>query len=136
MISNTEIPSCTRHLAKPVLDLAVKVMDIFETGSLNDQKLNVKQLVSKPEFKHLAPLRALPIDEHCSTRTKMVQKEIPLKDLSEQAKQISTLKTMFAQLTNTESWEGAQQRFPNHAIIEKRERFVECNLKSSIPKAL
>ena len=39
----------------------MKVMDMFEMGSLKDQKLNVKQFVSKPEFKqqHLAPLRAL-----------------------------------------------------------------------------
>ena len=88
-------------LAKPVWNLAVKVMDMFEMGSLKDQKLNVKQLVSKPEFKQqdLAPLHALPIDEQCSILTKVVQKEIPLnniKDLSKRARQISTLKTMFA----------------------------------------
>ena len=143
MISNTHRDSILHQatLAKPVWDLAVKVMDMFEMGSLKDQKLNVKQLVSKPEFKqqHLAPLRALSIDDQCSILTKVVQKEIPLnsiKDLSKRAKQITTLKTLFARLTNTESWEGAQQRFPNHATIEKLERFVECDLKSSVPKAL
>ena len=61
----------------------MKVMDIFEMGSLKDQKLNVKQLVLKPEFKqqYLAPLRALSIDDQYSILTKVVQKEIPLNSI-------------------------------------------------------
>ena len=61
----------------------MKVMDIFEMGSLKDQKLNVKQLVLKPEFKqqYLAPLRALSIDDQRSILTKVVQKEIPLNSI-------------------------------------------------------
>ena len=43
---------------------------------------------------------------------------------------------MFTRFTTTESWVGAQQRFPNHATVEKLERFFECDLKWSVPKAL
>jgi len=37
-------------------------MDAFEAGELKDQKLSMKQLMSKPEFKqqNLQPVQSLP----------------------------------------------------------------------------
>ena len=42
-------------------------MVMFEMGGLKEQKLNLKNLVSRPEFKqqYLAPLRAMPEEDMC-----------------------------------------------------------------------
>jgi len=49
-------------LSKAVWALAVQIMDAFEAGELKDQKLSMKQLMSKPEFKqqNLQPVQSLP----------------------------------------------------------------------------
>ena len=49
-------------LSKAVWALAVQIMDAFEAGELKDQKLSVKQFMSKPEFKqqNLQPVQSLP----------------------------------------------------------------------------
>ena len=70
-------------------------------------------------------------DDQCS----VLQNVNDIKVLSKRAKQISTLKTLYARLTNTESWAEAQQRFLSQATEEKLERFVECDLKKTITKA-
>ena len=125
-----------------VWDLAVQVMDLFEKGALKDQKLNTKSLLAKPEFKqqYLAPLRAIEEAQQCAILSSVVKKEASLNDirvLAKKVKQITLLKTvksLFASLTNTNTWEEAQQRFPNQGTESKLQRFVEFDLKT-VPKA-
>ena len=115
-------------------------MDMFEKGVLKDQKLNVKSLVSKPEFKqqYLAPIQAMADDEQCEILLKVIRTEASLNDikvLSKRSKQIGTLKMLFARLTNTDTWAEVQQRYPSQATEQQLECFVECNLKKGVPEA-
>ena len=54
--------------------------------------------------------------------------------MAKKVKQITLLKSLFVSLTNTNTWEEAQQRFPNQATESKLQRFVEFDLKT-VPKA-
>ena len=77
-------------------------------------------------------------DEQCDILLKVIQKEASLNDikvLSKRAKQIGALKMLFARLTNTDTWAGAQQRYPSQATVLQLEHFVESDLKKGVPKA-
>jgi len=125
-------------LPKPVWDLLIQIMDLFEEGKLKGQKLNLSKLLSKPEFKqqYIAPIQALSEDDQCALLQRVVQKGISLnelKELSASKKSMYTLKTLFVKLTNSDTWEKTVEIFPAYATEAKLSRFLGCDLKN-IPK--
>jgi len=123
-------------MPKPVWDLLIQIMDLFEEGKLKGQKLNLSKLLSKPEFKqqYNVPKRALSEDDQCALLQRVVQKEISLnelKELSALKKSMYTLKTLFVKLTSSDT---AVEIFPTYATEAKLSRFLGCGLKKNIPK--
>ena len=114
-------------------------MDLFERAKLKGQRLNLTTLLSKPEFKqqYFAPIRALDEDVQVELLTKLIDGEISLQELKGEAdkvKQIRALHVAFLRLTNTKTWDEAQQKFPHFATDVQMEKFMLCNLKKSVPK--
>ena len=107
---------------------------------LKGQNLNMSHSLSKPEFKqqYLAPIRALSPSEQCDILEEVVRKEIALGDLktlATKAKAMNSLKMLFTRLTNVDSWEMAQKRFPALATTSQLECFVGFDSKKTVPKA-
>ena len=127
-------------LAKPVWDMAVQVMDLFEQGRLKGQKINLGSLRSKPEFKqhHLIAIRTLPISDQIQILEQVINKEVTLSDMKAilaDTKNMQVLKTSFSKLTNCDSWENATQKYPLYANDTQLKRFMSCNVKKGIPKS-
>ena len=62
-----------------------------------------------------------------------------LSELKQQAttiKSMNALKALFVRLTNTGSWESAEQFFPQFTTESQLSRFVGCKKKKCIPKSL
>ncbi len=67
----------------------------------------------------------------------VVNLELSLSELQTEAnklKQQMALKSAFVKLTNSETWERAQEMFPHFATEEQLTRFLNIDLKKSIPK--
>lgn len=123
---------------KQVWDQATIAMDMFAEFKLKGQKLNQKSLIAKPEFKqqYLAPLRALRPEDQFDLLTKLTGKKITLSELKTEAQQIKSmqaLKATFVRLTNMESWDVAMKQLPFYASEEHLSRFIQCDLRKSIP---
>ena len=100
-----------------------------------DQKINFSKLVSKPDFKqhYITPIRGLPQNDQCTFFHKII--EISLSELKEHStmlKSMTTLKTAFVKITNSESWDKAVESFPNYASEINLKRFLGCDLKKTI----
>ena len=50
-------------------------------------------------------------------------------------KQMKALRTTFTRLTNTDSWEAAQELYPQFADDEQLRRYVHVDLKKAIPQS-
>lgn len=75
-------------LRKPVWDIALEVMEMYEAGRLKDQKARCGVKVTKPEFKqqHLAPIRCLNLTDQCDLLLKCKAKEISLVEMKNKQK--------------------------------------------------
>lgn len=126
-------------MSKAAWDLATQVMDLYEQAKLKGQKLRLATLLHKPDFKqnYLTPIRSLSKEDQCSLLQRVVELDLSLSELQVEAnkiKQQSALKVAFVKLTNVQSWEEAQEKFPHFATEHQLERFVHIDLKKSIPK--
>lgn len=123
-------------LPKPVWDLAVQVMDLFEKGKLKNQKLNLIALLYKPEFKqqYLAPIHSLPVDDQVAILNKVIVKEISLserKTVANDVKCMHDLKLTFIKLTNCTSWENTVEAFPKFVQADCQDSVFNITSKSS-----
>ena len=117
------------------------VIDLYEQAKLKGQKLNLANLLAKPEFKqqHLAPIRALDADEQCKLLQRVIGRELSLAELkseSSKIKQLQSLRIAFVRLTNAKSWEDAKTSFPMYATDEQLLKFIHLDMKKCIPKSL
>lgn len=127
-------------LPKKVWDLAVEVMDLFENAKLKGQKLNLSTLLTKPEFKqqYFAPIRRLDEVDQCSLLSRLIGGKITLGDLKTEAaeiKQMAALKTAFMRLTNTETWEQAEEKYPLFANDSQLQKFIRIDLNKAVPQS-
>lgn len=116
------------------------VIDLYEHAKLKGQKLNLANLLAKPEFKqqHLAPIRALDVDHQCKLLQRVIDGELSLAELkseSSKMKQLQSLRIAFVRLTNTKSWEDANSSFPVYATDEQLLKFIHLDMKKCIPKS-
>jgi hypothetical protein len=123
-----------------VWEVAAQIMDLFEHGRLKSQKLNLSTLMSKPQFKqqYFAPIRTLTTSEQISILNQVLNLEITILDLKKVAnelKNLNGLKAAFVKLTNSDSWEMAQETHPSFATEIQLKRFLGSNLKICVPKA-
>ena len=74
-------------LIKPVWNLTVDVMDLYEQAKLKGQKLHLATLLHKQEFKqnYLAPIRSLPISNQCALLQWVVDMEYSLNNMQREA---------------------------------------------------
>lgn len=116
------------------------VIDLYKQAKLKGQKLNLTNLLAKPEFKqqHLAPIRALDVDDQCQLLQKVIDRELSLAELkseSSRIKQLHSLRIAFVRLTNAKSWEDANSSFPMYATDEQLLKFIHLDMKKCIPKS-
>ena len=106
-------------LNKNVWELVQEVFSMFENGNLKGQKLSTKrgEKIQTPEFKqqYLQPIQCLPKEFQLDVLTKVVNKEVGLKDMKSLA---SDYRKCFCRLTNTASIEIAKEKFPNHRKLQ------------------
>ena len=105
-----------------------KVMDLFEDGSLKDQKLIKKHLISAPEVKqhHLQPLCRLPESVQGSLLDSVLDEESSLKEMKEKAnkyQQLESMKKAFVRCTNSRSWEYAESTYPS--FVNSLDQFAD-----------
>ena len=127
-------------LPKWVWDLAIDVIDLFESTKLKGQKLNLSNILAKPEFKqqYLAPIRGLDECDQISLLRKVISKEFSLAEMKTAAvelKQLATIKMAFVRLTNTETWEQAEERYPLFTSEVQLCRFIHVDLNTMIPQS-
>ena len=123
-----------------VWGLVVQVMDRFELAKLKGQKLNLATLMSKPEFKqqYLAPIRCLDEEDQCALLQMVIDEKCSLAELKSEAakrKQMKALHTAFVRLTNSESWESAQELYPQFANEQQLSKYIHVDLKKSVPQS-
>lgn len=141
-MSNTHRDAIYSQASLPlrVWELVVEVMDLFENVKLKGQKLNLSSLLTKPEFKqqYLAPIRRLEEDDQVSLLRKVVSGEWSLQELkmgAAEMKQMIAVKTAFLRLTNTRTWEEAEERYPTFASENQLHNFVRLDLSKAIPQS-
>ena len=125
------------NLPRRVWALVVQVMDQFEQAKLKAQKLNLATLMSKPEFKqqYFAPISCLDEEDQCTLLQMVIDGECSLLELKSEAakrKQMKALCTIFLRLTNTESWEMAQELYPQFANEQQLGRSTCKNLSNNL----
>ena len=117
----------------------MKVMNSYEKGELKGQKLNTKQLLSKPEFKQhfLQPLHHLPLDYQLEMLDAVSSKAISLQEMKVCAgkfRSLEVVKRAFVRITNSKNWEEACARFPQFVTTQKLEQFLSLDFKKSVPE--
>ena len=127
-------------LPKRVWNMAIEVMDLFENAKLKGQKLNLSTLLTKPEFKqqYLAPIRRLNEHDQCTLLQEVINGGCSLADLKMKAgeiKQMNALQAAFLRLTNTETWEEAQEKYPLFASDAQLRKFLKVDLNKSVPQS-
>ena len=115
-------------------------MDMYEDGALKDQKLNKKHLISTPEFKQhlLQPLHNLQVQFQATILQKVIDEEISLKELKDEAVQfraLETVKRAFIRCTNSQSWGDTTQKFPAFTAEDRLAQFMKLDFRHSIPEA-
>ena len=72
------------------------VMNMYEDGDLKDQKLNKKQLTAVPEFKqhHMQPLHNLKDSFQSAILQRVIDKELSLKEMKDEADKFRALEGM------------------------------------------
>ena len=142
MVSNTHRDAIfyQASLPKSVWDLAINAMDLFENAKLKGQKLNLSKLLAKPEFKqqYLAPIRWLEECDQISLLRKVISRELSLAEMKTAAvevKQLAAIKMAFLRLTNTETWEQAEERYPLFTSEVQLHRFIHVDLNKLIPQS-
>lgn len=112
-------------------------MDMYEDGALKDQKLNKKHLISTPEFKQhlLQPLHNLQVQFQATILQKVIDEEISLKELKDEAvlfRALETVKRAFIRCTNSQSWGDATQKFPAFTAEDRLAQFMKLDFRHSI----
>ena len=125
-------------LNKNVWELVQEVFSMFENGNLKGQKLSTKrgEKIQAPEFKqqYLQPIQCLPKEFQLDVLTKVVNKEVGLKDMKSLAsdyRKLEVIRKCFCRLTNTASIEIAKEKFPNHASDESFYKFIHLDFKDT-----
>ena len=114
-------------------------MNMYENGALKDQKLNKKHLTSTPEFKQhmLQPLHHLDPDFQAAVLQRVVDEELSLKELKEEATNFRALEAVrraFIRCTNTQSWDDAVNKFPAFTSEDRLVQFMQLDFRHSIPE--
>lgn len=140
-MSNTHRDAIYSQASLPirVWELVVEVMDLFEKVKLKGQKLNLSSLLTKPEFKqqYLAPIRRLEEEDQISLLGKVVRGEWSLQELktgAAEVKQMMAVKTAFLRLTNTRTWQEAEEKYPTFACESQMLHFIRLDLSKAIPQ--
>ena len=125
-------------LPKRVWDLAIEVMDLFECVKLNEQKLNLSTLLTKPVFKqqYLAPIHRLEKHDQFTLLQKVVDGECSLSELKSEASELKhfhALRAAFLRLTNAETWEEAEEKYPVFVTDTQLRKFLKVDLTKAIP---
>ena len=113
---------------------------MYENGRLKDQKARCGVKAAKPEFKqqYLAPIRCLSLTDQCDLLLKCKAKEISLVDMKKRAemlKKLDTLKKAFVKLTNSRSWEDAEDRFQPFASETELKKFTTLEIAKEVPQS-
>ena len=129
--SNRDNVYCQASFSKAAWTLTVKIMDLFEQGKIKDQKLSIRQLTSKPDFKqqYLQPVQCLPDSFKLQILTSVAEKDMSFSELKKAATDYraeQAVQNTFCKCTNT-TWEGACRRYP-HSLL----RIVFSNFLVSI----
>ena len=113
---------------------------MYKEGSLKDQKLNEKHLISAPELKqrHLQPLCCLPENIQSDLLASVINEELSLKEMEEKAnayRQLQMVKKTFVRCTNSKNWETAEITYPK--FTKKTHQFKALNFSkpTEIPEA-
>lgn len=114
-------------------------MDLYEDGGLKDQKLNMKQITSAPEFKQhiLQPLHNLNPTFQKNTLQQVIDKKISLKEAKEAAvkfRVLQTIKTAFMRCTNLKTWSEAEAKYPSYACEARLTKFQTLDFKFNVPE--
>ena len=112
---------------------------MYELGSLKDQKLNKKHLQSTPEFKQhlLQPLHHLDIDFQDEILQKLIEEDISLKEMKNEAihfRALEAIKRAFLRCTNCASWKDACLNFPAFTEETRFNQFTGLDLRHQIPE--
>lgn len=118
----------------------MEVMDLFGESKLKGQKLKLSNLLSKPEFKqnYLAPVRTLDEEDQSKLLQKVIDKKLTIQELKQAATEIKTIKALkksFIKLVNIESWELAQEKFPQFASLDQLMKFSKFDFNQGIPQS-
>lgn len=113
-------------------------MDLYENGALKDQKLNRKHLTSTPEFKQhlLQPLHHLDKDFQATVLQKLIDEELSLKEMKEEAVRFRALEAVrraFMRCTNCQSWEDTSQKFPGFVVEDRLTQFMKLDFRQCVP---
>ena len=78
---------------KEVYEKMQTVMNMYEDGAMKDQKLNKKHLIVVPEFKQhlLQPLHNLKPSLQSATLQRIIDREISLKEMKDEAIRFQSL---------------------------------------------
>ena len=126
-------------LPKPVWDVAVEVMDLFENYKLKDQKMKIGlKTTTKPEIKqqYLAPIRRLDVNDQLNLLMRCKNKEISLSEMKKESdllKKLDVLRKAFVKLTNSKDWKDAQTRFHPFASDCELKKFTKLDVSKEIP---
>lgn len=113
-------------------------MDMYEDGALKDQKLQRKHLTSIPEFKQhlLQPLHNLNEDFQMNVLQKVVDEDMSLKELKEEAVKFRTLEAIrkaFVRCTSALSWDEATKKYQAFTTEERLMQFMKLDFRHSVP---
>ena len=113
-------------------------MDMYEDGSLKDQKLNKKHLTSIPEFKQhlLQPIHHLNTDFQLCVLQKVVEEELSLKELKAEAikfRALEAIRQSFLRCTNLQSWDDAIEKYQAFTNEDCLMQFVKLDFRHGIP---
>ena len=113
-------------------------MDMFEGGSLKDQKLKKSKSNSVPEFKQhlLQPMHHLNTNFQEETLDRIIAGELSLKELKDKCirfRASEAVKTSFVRLTNVRSWKEAQEKYPAYTTESRLAQFTSLDFRHSTP---
>ena len=137
--SNRDNVYCQASFSKEAWTLTVKIMDLFEQGKIKDQKLSIRQLTSKPDFKqqYLQPVQCLPDSFKLQILTSVAEKDMSFSELKKAATDYraeQAVQKAFCKCTNT-TWEGACRRYPLFTTKDRLQQFFGLNFSKQVPQA-
>ena len=125
--------------SEPVWEQAIKLIDLFENGKLHNQRLQKKNLLSKPEFKphHFQCLHNLNPAFQKSMLEQVINKTLTLSAMKKKAiehRALQNIRNAFMKVTRISSWQEAQEKYPRHATEQKLSQFLGLNFVNNVPE--